>query len=630
MSRLFKEHDASQPLAARDSLELGSLASSEHSGSAGASSPSGPSSSRRASFDEDDPLTYTKEAQRARLNRSFSVTSAFDFAAPLFPLSTSAPGYAPLDDSTAETTLRGESTSLERQKTLTYLNGLSLVIGLIIGSGIFSAPAQVTRNAGSPAAALIVWTIAGLLAWTGAASYAELGGAIPLNGGAQVYISKIYGDMVGFLYSWFTVAVIKPGGAGIIAIIFGEYVVRAVIGPDAQDASSWINKGVALIGFLVVIIINAISTKVASKAADIFMFFKFVALFGVTITGLVVAVTGASYKAKASTDWKTHNWFEGTDHDVSRWAVAIYAGLWAFDGWDNVGLATNPLLWRHTYISQVNFVAAEFVNPTRDLPRVIHTSLPIVITFYLLANVAYFLVLPLKVTSTSQTIAVAFGAQVLGPAGSLILALIVAGSSFGSLNATTFSTSRLFYAAAKEGYLPAMVGTLGFGRGSGVRVDRRASKLKQRSRAATIFSRFCADDASHAVFMTPLAALALNFILTAVYIIVGNFSILVTFYGVATYVFYFLAVLGLLILRVKEPNLARPYKCWITTPVIFCCVSLFLLSRSFVAEPWTSLAVIPFFFVGMVIYWWKIRITGDGQKRAQSSGWKFWKRWGRT
>ena len=292
---------------------------------------------------------------------------------------------------------------------------------------------------------------------------------------------------------------------------------------------------------------------------------------------------------------------------------------------------TRPVLIEHlANISQVNFVTAEFLNPTRDLPRVIHTSLPLVIVAYLLANIAYFLVLPLKVTSSSQTIAVAFGAQVLGPVGSLILALVVSGSCFGALNATTFTSSRLFYSSAKEGYLPSIVGTLGIRGGSGIRIDRRSSALKRKSGFKQMVARLCADDATQSLFMTPIISLALNFILTAIYILIGNFSTLVTFYGVASYIFYFLVVLGLLLLRVKEPHLERPYRCWITTPIIFCCVSLFLLSRSFFAEPWTSLAVVPFLLVGLVIYVWKVRGNMDKQKHATGTGWKFWKRWRRS
>lgn len=227
--------------------------------------------------------------------------------------------------------------SLERNKTLTYLNGLSLIVGLIIGSGIFSSPSQVNSNAGSPGASLIIWAVAGLLAWTGAASYAELGGAIPLNGGAQVYLSKIFGELMGFLFTWCAVLVLKPGSAAIISIIFGEYVVRAFVGADVESVNPWINKGVAFAGLFVVTFLNCVSTKVATRIGDLFMFFKFIALLGVTVTGIVVAITGLSSKGTASQEWKTQGWFEGTSTDVSTWAVALYAGLWAFDGWDNVG-----------------------------------------------------------------------------------------------------------------------------------------------------------------------------------------------------------------------------------------------------------------------------------------------------
>lgn len=335
----------SLPGPTRDSLELASLASSSHPSQRTSleSSDSGAPSSRRLSFDDEDPLSELNPAGHGegppRHNRSYSVSSAFDFAPNLFPLSSTAQGYtalgapsnAALDPSNA---LNGGS--LEKNKSLTYLNGLSLVVGLIIGSGIFSSPSQVNRNAGSPGASLVIWVVAGILAWTGAASYAELGGAIPLNGGAQVYLSKIFGEWAGFLFTWCAVVVLKPGSAAIIAIIFGEYLVRACIGADAVDASTWLNKAVAMGGLILVTLLNCVSTKVGTRSADIFMFMKFLALIGVTVTGIVVAVTGFSYKGPASDDWKTKGWWVGTNTDVSNWAVALYAGLWAFDGWDNV------------------------------------------------------------------------------------------------------------------------------------------------------------------------------------------------------------------------------------------------------------------------------------------------------
>jgi hypothetical protein len=328
---------------ARDSLELASLASSSprpRTSASSTSSRSGISSSRKLSLeddDDDDPQTATQSRPGNHL-RSFSVSSAFDFSSNLFPLSSTAGhGYAPIGAPTSASdgqALGGGS--LEKHKTLTYLNGLSLIVGLIIGSGIFSSPSQVNINSGSPGAALSVWAIAGLLAWTGGASYAELGGAIPLNGGAQVYLSKIFGELFGFLFTWCAVMVLKPGSTAIISIIMGEYLARAAIGAEAENISVWINKSVALFGLFVVTLLNCISTKLGTRMGDMFMFFKFVALFAITVIGIVVAITGYSYSGPANTDWKTNGWFEGTNTSASSWAVALYAGLWAFDGWDNV------------------------------------------------------------------------------------------------------------------------------------------------------------------------------------------------------------------------------------------------------------------------------------------------------
>jgi hypothetical protein len=330
---------------ARDSLELASLASSSpgpRTSTSSTSSRSGISSSRKLSLEEDDPLDARNPAANGRPGahgRTLSVSSAFDFSSNLFPLSsTTGNGYAPIgapiSASDGQTALGAGS--LEKHKTLTYLNGLSLIVGLIIGSGIFSSPSQVNANAGSPGAALIVWAIAGILAWTGASSYAELGGAIPLNGGAQVYLSKIFGELFGFLFTWCAVMVLKPGSTAIISIIMGEYLVRAAIGAEAENVSAWINKGVALFGLFAVTLLNCISTKLGTRMGDMFMFFKFVALFGITVTGIVVAITGFSTSGEANHDWKTNGWFEGTSTSASAWAVALYAGLWAFDGWDNV------------------------------------------------------------------------------------------------------------------------------------------------------------------------------------------------------------------------------------------------------------------------------------------------------
>lgn len=592
----------------RDSLELASLASSEHDGhharTSSFSSSAGISSSRKLSLEDggggnDTPVDNTR--------RSYSVSSAFDFNSALFPLSASGPGYAALGTPTTPAFDLGGQQSLEKHKSLTFLNGLSLVVGLIIGSGIFSSPASVNSNAGSPGAALIVWVVSGILAWTGAASYAELGGAIPLNGGAQIYLSKIFGEWAGFLFTWCAVTVLKPGSAAIIAIIFGEYIVRAIIGANALDASPWINKGVALLGLILVTGLNCISTRLGTRSADLFMFLKFVGLLAITILGIIVASTGWAFDKEAlSSAWRHTNWFQGTSASSSQWAVALYAGLWAYDGWDNT-----------------NYVVGEMIDPGRDLPRTIHTSLPLVILAYILANLSYIFVLPASIINASNTVAVAFGQTVLGRLGSLILALVVSGSCFGALNATTFTAGRLVYSAGKEGYIPSLFGTIGMSPGTQpMRLLRRSSRTKR-------FTSWIADE--QGFFYTPIFAMILNLALTSIYIIIGDFTTLTTFYGVASYLFYFAAVVGLIVLRVREPELERPYKCWIITPVIFCCVSLFLLSRAVFAKPLQALVVVAFLLVGVPLYWWRVESRGSRRRKglAEDAWWKFWRRWGK-
>ncbi|KAI1821573.1 amino acid permease-domain-containing protein [Xylaria intraflava] len=603
----------------RDSLELASLASSSRGPDTYSETDSRPSisSSRKFSLEQDDPLDDGNVAGRSALggtrDRSYSTASNFDYSANLFPLSSStAPGYAPLGAPASAAQQYGGlgGASLEKHKTLTYLNGLGLIVGLIIGSGIFSSPSQVNVNVGSPGASLAVWAIAGVLAWTGAASYAELGGAIPLNGGPQVYLSKIMGELAGFLFTWVAVLVLKPGSAAIIAIIMGEYLVRAFIGAEAEHINPWINKGVGLAGLFVIAFLNCVSTRLGTRINDALMFLKFIALIGVTVVGIVVALTGFSSSGKANVEWKTHQWFEGTSTDGSHWAVALYAGLWAYDGWDNT-----------------NYVVGEFRNPSRDLPRVIHTAMPLVIIGYMLANFSYFLVLPKEILNSTNTVAVAFGSKVFGPGGALVFALIVSASCFGSLNSTMFTSSRLVYAAAKEGFIPSFAGRIGIGSTEPRVTTRRGGWLSKRFRNMV-------GDEETALFFTPVNALILNTLLITAYIIVGEFSELLTFYGVAGYSFYFITVLGLIILRVKEPHLERPYKTWITTPIIFCCVSLFLLSRAIFAQPLKTLIVVAFVLTGIPVFFWRIQGRDQVTKReavmSKPPAWKFWKRWDRT
>ncbi len=434
---------------------------------------------------------------------------------------------------------------------------------------------------------------------------------------------QVFGEVVGFLFTWSAILVLKHGGAAIIAIIFGEYIVRAAIGAEVEDVNPWINKVPALVALCLVTLLNCVSTRFAARMGDVFMFFKFVALIAVTIVGIIVAVTGLSFNGPANKDWQNRNWFQGTSTDVSDWAVALYAGLWAFDGWDNT-----------------NYVTGEFKNPTRDLPRVIHTAMPAVIASYLLANVAYIFVLPQETIDKSNTVAVQFGSKVFGPVGGLVLALIVGGSCFGALNATTFTSGRLVYVAGREGYIPSVFGQIGFGSGGGGAThDTPAAapmsslnKLRKRSWLSKTLGRVFGDE-SIGMGYTPVNAMLLNMALCMVYTCLGEFNTLITFYGVAGYSFYFLTVLGLIVLRIREPHLERPYRTWITTPIIFCCVSLFLVSRAVVAQPLQTVIVVAFVASGIPVYYWRVAGRDGAAAGGRSSGkreGRFWRRWGRS
>lgn len=256
--------------------------------------------------------------------------------------------------------------------------------------------------------------------------------------------------------------------------------------------------------------------------------------------------------------------------------------------------------------------------------------MPLVILCYVLANLSYFLVLPLSATNSSNTIAVLFASKVFGPIGSLFLALIVSASCFGALNSSTFTSSRLVYAASKEGYVPAIFGRIGAGSNSPD--GRHVSTIRTRSRVSNALSRWIGDEDT-GLFFTPVNALILNCTLTVAYVVVGEFDTLLTFYGVAGYTFYFLTVLALIVLRVKEPELERPYKTWISTPIIFCCVSLFLLSRAVIAEPLQTLLVVSFVAAGVPVYFLRVRRKGpvkrsrDYNEDESGPWWKFWRRW---
>lgn len=497
--------------------------------------------STRTSNDSSDSLRNLELSEgpiseRGR-SRSYSMTG-FDFQRDLLPLSSSL--------SEPDTTSFGEI----GEKNITLLHGIGLIVGLQIGSGIFSSPGVVVANTQSVGASLVVWLVSGLLGWTGASSFAELGSSMPLNGGAQAYLAYAYGPLVSYLFAWTAISALRPGGNAVISLIFAEYLNRLVwhtaqndVAPD--EIPQWAIKLTAVAAVLSVTMICAASRNLGTRTSMVFTTVKIAALIFVIVLGMIQLIRGEASESFS------RPLFEDSSDSPSAYSLALYSGLWAFDGWD-----------------QANYVAGEMKNPGRDIPRAIHSSMAIVMTLFLLANVSYFVVLDKVTVGVSNTVALDFGRALFGPAGGVFFAAMVVISCFGALNGSTFTSARLICVAGREGYLPAMFG--------------RLNKSRQ----------------------TPVNAILLQAAITIVFIVIGGgFRSLINFSVVASWSFFFLTVLGLVILRVKEPMLERPYKAWIVTPLVFCAVALFLLCMPIIAAPLEAMAVLGFVLAGIPVYY---------------------------
>jgi amino acid transporter len=237
-------------------------------------------------------------------------------------------------------------------KQLTFFDGYTLLASFMIGSGVFSSPCQINNNVPSPGAAILVWICGGLLTWAGAACFAELGAAIPVNGGMQEYLQYIYGDFAAMVVSFTWIAAVKPCSMAVLSIIFAEYWTRAILGAS-RDGYYWVDKSLAIGALFVMTASNSFSTRTSSRLNGVFYFIKLSTVGFIAVLTLLVMFVGLNGQGEEpSKDWKTRNWFanrptqsDGKTIDwdkLSPWesmgyySAAIWAGLWAYGGWDNV------------------------------------------------------------------------------------------------------------------------------------------------------------------------------------------------------------------------------------------------------------------------------------------------------
>ncbi|XP_071092211.1 b(0,+)-type amino acid transporter 1-like [Haliotis cracherodii] len=324
---------------------------------------------------------------------------------------------------------KGSSTDtgevVQMQRNVGLVSGISIIVGTVIGSGIFISPKGVLRDTGSVGLSLVVWAASGLIALMGALCYSELGTLIRLSGGEYAYIRAALGNIPAFLFSWTSIIVIRTSSLAIITLTFAQYVgsLFAMCGQPEIPT-----KIVAAIAIVTVGIINSWSTNLAARVQIIFTAGKLIALTIIIIGGVVKMAQGnTSVLAEG---------FEGSTTSPSTIALAFYGALWAYDGWNNL-----------------NYVTEEVKSPSKNLPRANIMGVLLVTVVYVLTNISYLSVMTRQELLDANAVAVTWGDRILG-AAAVIMPLSVMVSTFGGANGTAFTGGRVVYAAARDNNLP--------------------------------------------------------------------------------------------------------------------------------------------------------------------------------
>ncbi|KAF3000520.1 hypothetical protein E8E14_007312 [Neopestalotiopsis sp. 37M] len=475
-------------------------------------------------------------------------------------------------------------------RSLGAKEAFAIVISIVIGSGIFTSPGSIDTNVPSPGIALVIWLVGGVLAWTGASTMAELGTAIPGEGGVQPYLQYIFGDVFGFLAAWTWIVAVMPATLAILSIVFVESIFSALGVTDQADAVE--HKLLSILILVVMNVANSISTKASTRLNNFFVFTKFMAIAGVVVAGIVVVALQVADPDRdiGGRDWFKKSWFgyrntvnpDGSETDwseISQWellghySAALYGALWAYSGWD-----------------KAIYISAELSKPARQLPLAINTAVPAIVVCFLAANAGYYILLPWTVVSTTDSVAVTAITRLLGPVVGVVAAVIICLVVAGSLLGNSFVAGRMAVAAANKDWVPrflSIVGHVGIrprGEAAGEDADGNAGSNEQSGSDA------------------PLNAIILSTILSALYILLGNFRALVTFNGLGEYSFFFLTVLGAVILRFREPSLKRPYKPFLLVPLVFAAVSGFVVIRGAIFAPRLALVLIVVWALGLGFY----------------------------
>lgn len=445
---------------------------------------------------------------------------------------------------------------VELRRDLGSWGASAIVVGTIIGSGIFLVPRAMIERVGSVEIVFAVWIFGGLLSLAGALTYAELSAAMPEAGGEYVYLREAYGPLWSFLYGWTQMWVAKSGSIATLATGFAYYLATFFPVLDAVFYSLPLPFGGAAVEFrwgqplamgliLTLAVVNYFGVRVGGGVQVVFTLVKIGLIGFIVLAGLTWGGTRAPEAAPAAA------------LTFSGLFAALVAALWAYDGWNNLSM-----------------VAAEVRQPQRNLPMALIWGTLAVMGIYLLANAAYFAVLSAGEVAASNRVAAAMMYKAAGPWGASAVSVAAMISMFAALNGTILSGARVPFAMARDG----------------------------------IFFHRLAE--VHPRWRTPAPSIAAMCGWAAVLVFSGRFEQLFTYVIFASWIMYGMTAAAVIVLRHRRPEMARPYRTlgYPVVPVLFVLTACILVLSTLFDSPRESLLGIALIAAGLPFYFhWKRR-----------------------
>jgi APA family basic amino acid/polyamine antiporter len=396
---------------------------------------------------------------------------------------------------------------------------IMMVVGGVIGSGIFRKPGVMASQLGSPELLLGVWLLAGIITLFGALTNAEVASVIPETGGQYIYFERLYGPFTAYLYGWAVFAVMQTGSIAAVAYVFAEYSTEFVRLPEfAPSIAAWTlhlpfigdvaplkDIGIKALAAAVITLltaINYIGVKFGGIVQNVFTIAK-VSAMAALMLGAFLLPTGAHVSNLTTNSTIIH--LQGLALFLGI-AKAIQGAFWAYDGWN-----------------KLTYIAGEIKEPQRNIPRGLFLGMLIVTAIYMLMNIAYSYVLPIDVMAQCKLVA-ANVAEKCFTGGGRWIALGVMLSTFGTANATILASARVYFSMAHRNVFPRFLGR------------------------------------AHPRFHTPGASLVIQGIWSVLLLFSGTFDTLTDTLIFVSWIFYAAGAYGIFILRRKEPNTPRPYK----------------------------------------------------------------------